>query len=540
MTRAAEAAPDPAPAELFRWDAADPDPPAALAPHDSAEGLPISRVQVLPHNIFDPVPGGAFAPVYRLANRLHIRTREKTVRDQLLFRPGDRWSNDIGRETVRNLRALNFLAPSQIVAQRDGDSAVVSVTTRDVWSTSAEFNIESADGKEYGSIAFTESNLAGLGKAFALTYRSIPDSRSFGFSYNDPSVLGSRFRLRYGASDGTSGASDEVGFGVPFYALETPHAYGISWARTTSVVHLYESNAEVVNFNQRIEDAEIHWGQGYRISDTVARWGLNFRDLDRRFGPTQALVSPPEEFVGGEESLRLRRIGVEGRLWHPTYIERTRVNGFGLVEDFDVGHSISLEGGWAPKELGSTDDEGFVQGRLDLGVETPLGFGTLRSSAQTRLQPDPIETLGRLDARWITQWAKSQTLVLAGIGAVSVEAPRNFQLVVGGLNGLRAYPVQAVAGTRGWRLNAENRMVLGENFWESVTVGAVGFMDAARAWGAGSGPSQWFVDAGTGLRIALPQWSLGQVLRIDVAWPLSPTRDGQRDAVLTFGSSQAF
>jgi hemolysin activation/secretion protein len=100
--------------------------------------------------------------------------------------------------------------------------------------------------------------------------------------------------------------------------------------------------------------------------------------------------------------------------------------------------------------------------------------------------------------------------------------------------------VQAVAGTRGWRLNAENRMVIGENYWENVTVGVVGFMDAARAWGAGSGPSQWFVDAGTGLRVALPQWSLGQVLRIDLAWPLSPTRDGQRDAVITFGSSQAF
>jgi hypothetical protein len=43
-----------------------------------------------------------------------------------------------------------------------------------------------------------------------------------------------------------------------------------------------------------------------------------------------------------------------------------------------------------------------------------------------------------------------------------------------------------------------------------------------------------------GLRIALPQWSLGQVMRIDVAWPVEPTRDGQRNAVLSFGSSQGF
>jgi hypothetical protein len=374
---------------LFRWDASDPDPPAAAAPPDSAEGLPISRIEVRPKDIFDPVPGGAFGPVYRLANRLHIRTRESTVREQLLFRPGDRWSNEIGQETVRNLRALNFLAPSQIVAQRDGDSAAVSVTTRDVWSTRFEFNIESADGKEYGSIAFTEANFAGLGKSISAAYRSIPDSRSFGVSYLDPSVLGSRFRLRYGASNGTSGASDEFGLGVPFYALETPHSYGVAWARTTSVVHLYESNAEVANFNQRIEDVEVQWGQGGRIDETIARWGLNFRSIDRRFGPTQVLGPPPEEFVGGEESLRLRRVGIEGRLWHPAYIERMRVNGYGLIEDFDVGHSITLETGYAPAAFGSTDDEGFLAGKLDLGVDTPLGFGTLRSSAQTRLVPNP-------------------------------------------------------------------------------------------------------------------------------------------------------
>jgi hypothetical protein len=40
--------------------------------------------------------------------------------------------------------------------------------------------------------------------------------------------------------------------------------------------------------------------------------------------------------------------------------------------------------------------------------------------------------------------------------------------------------------------------------------------------------------------MSLPQWSLGQVLRIDVAWPIEPTRDGQRQPILSFGSGQAF
>jgi hemolysin activation/secretion protein len=117
---------------------------------------------------------------------------------------------------------------------------------------------------------------------------------------------------------------------------------------------------------------------------------------------------------------------------------------------------------------------------------------------------------------------------------------RDFQAIAGGLNGLRAYPVTAVAGRRLWRLNAESRWIAGNRFWEGVTLGGVLFTDAARAWGPGAAGSEWFVSAGTGLRVSLPQWSLGQVLRIDLAWPLEPTRDAKRQPQVSFGSGQAF
>jgi hemolysin activation/secretion protein len=151
-----------------------------------------------------------------------------------------------------------------------------------------------------------------------------------------------------------------------------------------------------------------------------------------------------------------------------------------------------------------------------------------------------LETIGQLDARWYQQPTTDHTLVLAARGVAGNNVPRDFQVIVGGLNGLRAYPVAALAGTRVWRLNAEDRWTVGERFWESVTLGAVAFVDAARAWGPGSDGSDWYVDAGTGVRISLPQWSLGQALRIDLAWPIQPARDGGHRAVLTFGSSQAF
>ena len=216
------------------------------------------------------------------------------------------------------------------------------------------------------------------------------------------------------------------------------------------------------------------------------------------------------------------------------------MNEFGLVEDFDVGQSASLRVGYASQFLGSSQDEAYARGRLDLGTDTPFGFGQLSSSVSSRIQRTALETISQVDARWIRQDRLGQTVVLAARGIAGQNVARDFQAVVGGLNGLRAYPVEAVAGRRLWRLNLEDRLTIGERYWENLTVGVVAFADAARAWGPGSGGSTWFLAAGTGLRMALPQWSLGQLLRIDVAWPVQPSRDGQRKPVLSFGSSQAF
>jgi hypothetical protein len=89
-------------------------------------------------------------------------------------------------------------------------------------------------------------------------------------------------------------------------------------------------------------------------------------------------------------------------------------------------------------------------------VLTKYGFGTLTSSVETRFQTVLLETIGQLDARWYRQVTSDHTLVLAARVA-GHNVTRDFQVLVGGLNGLRAYPVAAVAGQRLWRLNAEDR-----------------------------------------------------------------------------------
>jgi hypothetical protein len=227
--------------------------------------------------------------------------------------------------------------------------------------------------------------------------------------------------------------------------------------------------------------------------------------------------------------------------WTPHWIERRGIEMFDQVEDFDVGALVSLEGGMVMRMLGSTADEAIAKLRFETGAETRrFGFGYAHALMSTRIRGGPLETLAHIDSRWIQQPSQSVTLVVAALGESADRAPREVQYIIGGLNGLRAYPVQALAGTQVWRLNGETRWVAARDVLSLVSLGGAAFVDAARAWGPGSNGEPWHHDAGFGLRLSFPHAAMHQVARFDVAFPLSPTRDGRREAVFSFGSSQAF
>jgi hypothetical protein len=504
------------------------------------DGLAIARVDILTRNIFDPLPPGPLEPLYRLANRLHVRTRSRTVREQLLFAPGEPWSESRRAETARALRNLDYIEPRRVEGRRVGDSVAVTVETRDSWTTSPELNLERGGGEQFGTIGLAERNLLGLGKSVSLSYHEDPTGISRGLSFTDPMVLGSHLRLRYSASAGAGGATDVLSLGLPFYAEDTPWSYGASWRRTSSVARLFQRASETASLDERIGELEVSVGRSLLHDGTVARLVGSYLEYDRDLGPSRLAPGAPPEFAGDAEHLRLRRLSGELSVWRPRYIEREDVDRIGHVEDFDIGTAVGIKLGVSPQFVGSTADEGYARLRADAGAETPVGFGYVHGSASMRLRRVPIEIVRQADARWFIASRTGHVLVLAAHGVAGSRVARDFQAVVGGLSALRAYPVQALAGRELVRLNVEQRWILGRNYWDLVSIGTAAFWDVARAWGPGAAGTDWFNAAGFGLRLATPHTALGPVVRMDVAWPISPTRDGRREPVFSFGSSQAF
>lgn len=338
------------------------------------------------------------------------------------------------------------------------------------------------------------------------------------------------------------GKSNAVSLGLPFWADDAPVTMGAAWNRDVSLAHLYQGDAEVARVPVRVENAEAWWGTGRRAADgTVQRFVATFRAFDRRFGPSELEPGSPPDFGGGEEQLRLRRLEGEMTLWRPRFVVRRGVNFMDRAEDFDLGTQFRVGLGVAPRAFGSDADEGWLMGRIDAGAGGgAAGFGLGGVELRSRVRSGLRETLARVNARWIVQPIGSAALVTAITGAAGRRMPRDFQLRVGALSGLRGFGVNDLAGTQVWRGNSEVRWTAKRDVLQLVTLGGAVFWDSARAYGPGSGGESWHHDAGFGLRLSLPHSALNAVARFDVAWPVGPGVDGRHGPAYSFGSGQAF
>jgi len=110
---------------------------------------------------------------------------------------------------------------------------------------------------------------------------------------------------------------------------------------------------------------------------------------------------------------------------------------------------------------------------------------------------------------------------------LSAEAGHNLdtdqQILLGGDSGLRGYPLRYQAGEGRWLFTAEQRFFTNWYPFQLFNVGAAVFYDMGATWGRDplGTPSQGLLrDVGFGLRLGNSRSALGNVLHLDLAFPL--------------------
>jgi hemolysin activation/secretion protein len=149
----------------------------------------------------------------------------------------------------------------------------------------------------------------------------------------------------------------------------------------------------------------------------------------------------------------------------------------------------------------------------------------LTSDFASRLEQGHVRNLiADAAAKYYWRWSENWLLYAAFSGTTTYRLDPDMQLLLGGDNGLRGYPLRFESGTSRALFTVEQRVFTDWFPFRLVRVGGAVFADVGRTWGTGvignSDPGL-LKDVGFGLRLGNSRSGLGNVLHIDFAFPLS-------------------
>lgn len=506
--------------------------PGDLAPPDlpapeqlQAEGAKVGDVEVRVEDIFDPSRPEESATLYRLANDLHLATHEDAIRSQLLFRPADDYSARKLAETERLLRGRRYLYDAWIeptcyhAAERTVD---VRVRVRDVWSLNPGINYSRSGGKNRGGFELQDEDFLGRGELVSLGWGRNVDRDSLTFVYDDPQLFGSWWRGRVAFSDNSDGQFGDLAIGRPFYSLDTRWSAGGRVTGGDRVDSRYQRGKVLDAYSESLDHGELYFGRSSGLRDGwVRRWtgGVRYDRSTFSANGDDPLVAPLPQ----DRTLAYPWVGLE---WiEDDFVTARNQDQLARTEDLQFGRTVRAELGAASPAWGADRSAAIFSLRGNDGRR----FGETRSlfvsgSLGGRWEEGGLrDAMLETEARYYQRQRPHALFFASARGALAERPDLDHQLLLGGDNGLRGYPLRYQSGTASVLFTAEERIFTDWYPWRLFHVGGAAFADAGRTWGrdvAGEAPIGWLSDVGVGLRIGNSRSGLGNVLHIDLAVPL--------------------
>jgi hemolysin activation/secretion protein len=205
---------------------------------------------------------------------------------------------------------------------------------------------------------------------------------------------------------------------------------------------------------------------------------------------------------------------------------------------------LGLELGFNNSAFGATGDGVIINANAAKGFHlTPLNQLFLTSTFTTRVESGQARNL-ILDgtAAYYWRWRPDRVLYVFLGGTTTHSLDPENQLVIGGDNGLRGYPLRFEAGTSRALLTVEQRFYTEWYPFRLARFGAAIFADVGRTWGrepVGNSNPGMLSDIGFGLRFGNTRSGLGNVLHIDFAYPLNNDPGIKKFQVLV-GTKESF
>ena len=488
-------------------------------------GAVVGEVRIINNNIFnldDPKENNF---LFGLANKLHMVTRPEVIRNLLLFHSGEPLSVQKIEESERILRSNRFLYDVDIRPAGYHDGVVdIDVETRDTWTIQPGLQFSRSGGSNSTALTLKEQNLLGTGTGIGYAKTSDVDRKGNAFTLSQKNLFGTWTSIDLALAKYDDGNHRSIDFGRPFYALDTRWATGVSALHDERTESVYV-NGNIVGQYRHIKNAgEVFGGWSNGLVDGWTRRysvGLNYQDDAYPHDP--ALTAPPT--VPQDQTLVSPFIRYQ--IIQDDFEKVKNREKIQRAEFFAIGFNANIQVGRALTSLGSTRDVWTYSATATRGFHLERGndfLSEVNASGQYADGHGERNLFGG-SFRYFVPHFKRAVFYTAASADTILNPDVQDVLYLGGDNGLRGYPLRYQSGEHRAMFTVEERVYTDWYPVRLFRVGGAVFYDVGRAWG---GPTQnpinpgWLSDVGFGLRILNDRAAFGNVLHIDLAFPLNP------------------
>ncbi len=487
------------------------------------DGTVVGEIRLVKSNVFDLADPAENKWLYRLANRLHIVTKDKVIRKQLLLRSGDDYSARLADESERILRSNTYLFDANIKPVKVANGVVdLTVHTRDVWTLNPDISLSRSGGENRTKIGLEDTNLLGRGRLIRVARIENVDRTERSFVFADRHLGRSWVDASLKIADNSDGKLNWLSAQRPFYALDTRWSAGTTLFENEKRVALYRSGDEAAEYQHEHDYVSAFggWSKGLQ-KGWVRRWTAGAVFDDNRY----SRVPNPElpALLPENRKLVYPFIGLD--ILKDDYRTSTNRDQIGRTEDFYLGSRLSGSLGWASKSLGADRDA------LIIAARASRGFGALRkdalvltASVDGRLESgDTRNTRFTASARYYKTQSAKRLFFMTLSATAGHELDLDNPVHIGGDTGLRGYPLRYRSGASKMLFTIEQRFFTDWYPFRLVRIGGAIFADTGRVWGknpVGPERSDWLTDVGFGLRFAPTRSSAGKMIHLDIAFPL--------------------
>jgi len=472
----------------------------------------VSSIQIRRENVFDKSEETAMR-LARVANRLHVLTREHVVQRELLIRQGQPFDSATAAETARNLRKLDIFRQVAVDSATTDSGLVEQVTTRDAWTTILYLTFKSSADQVVWGVGLTEKNLLGRQIRTTVRYTKDPDRSTLQLSASLPRIVRNRVGMDGSFDQLSDGKRARFTVSAPFVSQSTRQMMSFdAQYKDADVLRFFEGEEEASDtVRQLMSSATLSGGWATRAS-THGYVRLGGGILVRREDFLQEAAANVDRSFFGE-------LGLIAEASRSNLAVVRDYRSIAVAEDVDLSRTVRVGVYVAPSAWG------YERNGLGPMLSVLAGKTFSKGFAFTQIRASSLFTSAGLDSGSATvgavlalQPAPRHSAVLnASLGWQKNPYPGE-EFDLGLTFGPRGFPAHAFTGDRAFFTTAEYRWVVSPSVFSLFALGVAAFADYGGAWYNGS-PRRTGTDVGGGLRLGPTRTGAPKgATRIDLAY----------------------